>query len=227
MNLNGMKRPYDTVISIGSWCGVTNQLKDFNLRRFSGPFDWVTTPTLTHVNRVLKNRFQGYMDINNMKFIEYAKFAIDENDQSNDVIIEKQTYVLEDVKYNIGSYHDFLVIPGQSWTVSYPEFREKLDRRINRFFDKIKKSQSTLFVRYCATYEEVVELQAILSELTEGTFHILIVNPVENLTTLRENNWGLDGVVFVDIPMISSITDQNHWRQDDWNYILSGITLAK
>ncbi len=222
-----MKRPYDLVVSIGSWCGVTNQLKDFNLRQFSGPFDWVSTPTLTHVNRVLKNRFQEYMDINNMKFREYAKFAIDENDQFNDVIIEKQTYVLEDVKYNIGSYHDFLVVPGQSWTVAYPEFREKLDRRINRFFDKIKKSQSTLFVRYCATYNEVVELQSILSELTEGPSHILIVNPVENLATIRENNWGLDGVVFVDIPMTNLITDQNHWRQEDWNYILDGITLTK
>ncbi|NGY80709.1 hypothetical protein F6Y02_43365 [Bacillus megaterium] len=72
-----------------------------------------------------------------------------------------------------------------------------------------------------------MELQSILSELTEGPFHILIVNPVENLATIRENNWGLDGVVFVDIPMTNLITDQNHWRQEDWNYILDGITLTK
>jgi len=222
-----MKRPYDTVVSIGSWCGVTNQLKKFNLRTFSGPFDWVTTPTLTHVNRVLKNKFQDYMVIDNMKFIEYAKFAIDEDDQSNDVILEKQTYVLEDLKYNIGSYHDFLVTPGKHWTADYPGFRTKLDYRINRFLNKIKNSQSTLFIRYCATYNEVVELQSILSEMTDGSFHILIVNPVGNLTAIRENNWGLHGVVFVDIPLTGSITNKNQWRQEDWDYILKGISISK
>lgn len=224
MNLKDIKRSYDVVVGLGSWCGVATELKHHNLRRFSGPFDWVTTPSLSDINRLLKNRFEGFMEMENMKFVNYSKFAIN-SDTDHEVVTEKQTYIIMDTKYNIASWHDFPVIPNQSWQADYPSYKEKLNRRINRFLEKINNSKFTLFVRYNTSKSEAAELRSILSGLTKGKFHILVVNPVEDLQTVKEINWDLEGVVCMEIPYLP--TDKTQWNSQDWDFILNGITVKK
>ncbi len=222
MNLKDIKRSYDVVVSLGSWCGVAEELKRHDLRRFSGPFDWVSSPSLSDINRLLRNRFQGFMEMENMKFVNYSKFAVN-NDTDLEVVTERQTYIIMDTEFNIASWHDFPVVPNQSWTADYPSYREKLNRRINRFLEKINNSKFTLFVRYNASESEAAELQSVVSGLTKGEFHILIVNPVEGLQEVREKNWALDRVLCVEIPFIQS--DETQWRQQDWAYILKGVRV--
>jgi Putative papain-like cysteine peptidase (DUF1796) len=224
LKLKDIKRSYDVVVSLGSWCGVANEMKRHQLRRFSGPFDWITTPSLSVINRLLINRFEGFMEMENMKFVKYSKFLVDSSTE-NEEVTERETYIIMDTKYNIASYHDFPVIPNQSWTADYPSYKEKLHRRINRFFEKINNSKLTLFIRYNASYSEVAELRSILSRLTKGKFHILNVNPVEGLQTVREINWDIDGVVCIEIPYLP--TDKTQWNSQDWDFILNGIKVNK
>lgn len=224
LNLRNTKRSYDVVVSLGSWCGVADELKRHNLRRFSGPFDWVASPSLSDINRLLKNRFEGFMDMANMEVVHHSNFIVNNNDDL-EITANRQTYVIQDTKYNIASWHDFPVIPNQDWTATYPAYKEKLNRRINRFLEKINSSRFTLFVRCNASESEAAELQSVLSGLTKGRFHILIVNPVEGLQEVREKNWALDRVACVEIPFVQS--DQTQWRQQDWDYILKGVRVRR
>ncbi|MDQ1003611.1 hypothetical protein QFZ28_004011 [Neobacillus niacini] len=224
LKLKDIKIPYDVIVSLGSWCGVATELKKHQLRKFSGPFDWVTTPSLLDINRLLKTRFQSYMDIKNMKYVNKSKFVIT-NDDDQETVTERETYIIQDTMNNIASYHDFPVIPNQSWEMFYPSFKVTLNRRINRFYERISKSQMSLFVRYNASYQEVAELSQILKGLTDGKYHILVVNPVEGLPALREENWDLDRAVCVSIPFVRS--DKTQWNSQDWDIILNGVIVTK
>lgn len=55
MNLQDIKGSYDLIVSLGSACNPTLQLKRLNLRSFtSSPLDWNYSPFLVDVNRLLK-----------------------------------------------------------------------------------------------------------------------------------------------------------------------------
>src|SRR5690606_10121964 len=141
------------------------KLREHNLRPFSGVLDWVGSPTLSKVNLLLKNRFSGFMDIKNLKPIKY----LSEND----------LYVYNPV-YDIGINHDFKAHNNTLTHLGgYPEVREKYDRRIKRFLDKVKKSKRILFIRTEqseASLDEIKELESILSEMVVNDFELLMVN---------------------------------------------------
>ncbi|MED3981909.1 DUF1796 family putative cysteine peptidase [Priestia megaterium] len=229
MDLKDIKRPYDVVLGLGYWCDIANQLKRHNLRQFSSPFDWIWTPSLSDINKLLRNRFKDFMKVENMKFVNYGIGTVDNKDNLVFTDESPKTYILEDTKYNITSVHDFPVLPNQNWEASYPYVKEKFDRRINRFFEKINNSELILFVRYYANYSEVAELHSILSELTKSQFHILVINPVEGIQRVQEKCWNINGVVSIEIPFIRKgehlLADMKNVNQEDWDYILNGIAL--
>lgn len=223
-----LKKEYETVIGLGYWCDVAGHLKNHNLRTFSSPFDWVLTPSLSDINQVLKARFEGYMEQENMEFINYGEIALDDHDQVQDLI--KQTYILRDNKFNITSVHDFPLYPNHSWNEQYPRFRKKLDSRINRFLKVCSDSPSKLFIRLEATVDEAVNLHQNLSDLSSGETVLLVINTVQGLNSLRENDLGINGVVFMEIPFISSgnfhnIAEVRYTHSNDWNIILKDITV--
>lgn len=220
MNLQELKKSFDIVVSLGASCLPTYHLKRRNLRTFSGPFDWVLSPSLSDVNRLLKNRMQGLMELDNMTLIQGSQYNL-LNDNS-----EEQgghsTYEIKDTIYNITSVHDFPVVPDGNWSINYPEYKEKLNKRINRFLEKIKNSNSILFVRTIASYEETVTLKSVLSELTDKNFNILIVNLEMGLENVMEQNWDIDGVCSLKSPHHQVV-----WYGDEtaWDYILDGIKV--
>jgi hypothetical protein len=217
MNLLAIKRNYDTVVSLGSKCQTAHHLKRHNLRTFSGPLDWVVSESLPDVISLLNNRFVGLMEPNNM-FVE---------GQGNHNIIDENgtfslmhTFVIKDIFYNITSMHDFPI--NQVWTQTYPAYKEKLNRRINRFLEKISNSQMALFVRLGASYHETVQLRSALSRISKGQFHILIVNSINGINNVIEKDWGIDGVCSVEIPDLPTT-----WVGDTlaWDHILTGVSL--
>lgn len=66
MNLKEIKGSYDVIASLGSACNPAMELKRLNLRTFSGPLDWSVSLSLSDVNRLLKNKFSNFMELENM-----------------------------------------------------------------------------------------------------------------------------------------------------------------
>lgn len=146
LKLQEIKGSYDVIISLGSWCGPS-----LNLRRFSFPLDWVVSNSLPDVSRILKNRFVGFMDLKNMKQVDGIASYLDDGD----VVFseggkQQKAYFILDTYYNVISVHDFPMIPNQDWTHLYPAYKEKLNYRINKFIEIISNSNSILFVRWGA-----------------------------------------------------------------------------
>ncbi|WHH56625.1 DUF1796 family putative cysteine peptidase [Bacillus paralicheniformis] len=59
------------MFSLGHLCLTAIQLKNNDLRPFSGPLDWVTIHSLTDLNLLLRNRFTGFMEPKNLRVIGY------------------------------------------------------------------------------------------------------------------------------------------------------------
>lgn len=228
LNLQDIKGSYDAVFSLGSACNPALQFQRLNLKRFtSSPLDWSYSPNLSDVNRLLRNNFEGFMELKNMRVVNdkgdyvYADYA---NDGA--IIVPHigthpppKSYVIQDTLYNVFSAHDFPIIANQSWLVKYPSFKKTLNYRIYRFLEKVKNGQSVLFVRWGAKYDEAVELQSILSHVVKGHFNVLILNPEEDLKKIAELDWGLDRTCVVNVP-----NDPN--SNSTWDYVLSGVTLT-
>ena len=61
MNLEGIKGHYDSIFSLGELCLNSLQLKDNNLRTFSGILDWVSSPSLKNVNVLIYMRLNKFI----------------------------------------------------------------------------------------------------------------------------------------------------------------------
>ncbi|SDX43780.1 DUF1796 family putative cysteine peptidase [Paenibacillus sp. PDC88] len=213
MILQEIQGAYDCYVSLGSSCEPAAHLRRKGLRTFSAPLDWSVSLSLTDVNRLLQNRFQGYMELPNMGLIDgYATFV------DNEKVTPLKSYFVKDHYYNVISVHDFPVVEGQAWTAVYPEFKQKIDMRSQRLLEVLSTSRRVLFIRWGSTYEEALQLQNILRPLTGGSYNILIVNGIDGLTSVVNNGWALPGICSLGIP--------NRAGDDaTWDVLLNGFSL--
>jgi hypothetical protein len=216
LDLQDIKGSYDVIVSLGSACNTAMLLRQHNLRRFSGPFDWNVSGSLSDVNRLLKNKFVGFMELENMRLMDGTGHGVDDGVDLQPV----KSHIVMDTYYNIISFHDFPILPNLDWTATYPSFKDKLNYRIDRFLEKIINSQSILFVRWAGSYAQAVELQSVLTGIVKGKFNILILEPVEGLQDVNEIKWGIDRVCAVTVPNLP-------YDNSTWDYVLNGITLTK
>ncbi|MGN4541668.1 papain-like cysteine peptidase [Bacillus cereus group sp. MYBK95-2] len=224
MNLEDIQKSYGVIVSLGGLCQVTNQIKRHNLRTFSGPLDWFYYPSLSDVNRLLQNRFKKFMKLENMVIEGSESYGLIESEFDNQIKwAERITYCIKDTYYNCFSMHDFPINSEKDLKSTYPSFKAKLDTRINRFLEKINSSESILFIRIWGNRDEAVELQNVLSEITNKDFNILIVNFKEGISNIVEQNWGISRVCSIELPRY-----QDRWEGDDsdWDVILNKITLT-
>ncbi|MEC1071971.1 DUF1796 family putative cysteine peptidase [Priestia megaterium] len=225
MNLQDIKGSYNLIVSLGSACNPALQLNRLNLRSFtSGPLDWSYSPFLSDVSELLHNKFDGFMEIDNMRLIDDTGSYAYIDDKvfkfpNQNIHVQKKSYIIQDTRYNIFSAHDFPILQNKHWTSMYPKFKRNLDYRVSRFMKRMINSESILFIRWVAQYEETVKLQSILSKITKGNFKILILNPIDNLQCPVEINWEIDKVCTVNVPI-----DPN--SISTWDYVLNGITLT-
>jgi len=219
-----IKGSYDLMVGLGSWCGPALHLRRHNLRKFSFPLDWCISNSLPDVSRLLKNRFQGFMELKNMRWTEgYAHFLDDGHAifPPGGGTEPVNAHFIEDTYSNIVSVHDFPVIPNQDWKVLYPSYKAKLNRRINRFLEKITNSSSILFIRWGVTNPtEAMELKSVLSEMVPGKVNILILNPVQDLQGVSPMDWGIDGIATIQVPL------DNPNNDNVWDYALQGLSLT-
>jgi hypothetical protein len=203
MRLQELKGSYDAIFSLGDLCLSSIQLQNNNLRPYSGVLDWMASPKLSDVNRLLKNRFIGFMDLPNLRIIGYA----DDN------------ICVSDEAYHFVSNHDFEVGPNTLTHLgTYPEVREKFDRRIKRFLEKCATSKRILFVRTEGDMEDAEALQTVLSGLVKNDFRVLLVNH-DNVGGLVEDDWPLEKVCAVRLPSHEIWNGNNHL----WKKLLDGV----
>ncbi|MGG3496642.1 DUF1796 family putative cysteine peptidase [Peribacillus simplex] len=206
LSLKDISGSYDAIFSLGDLCLASIQLRKNNLRPYAGVLDWVGSPTLPKVNLLLQNQFSDFLDPRHLKPIKYLS--------------QLDLYVLDE-HYNIGFNHDFKTEKNSLTHLGgYPEVKEKYDRRIQRFLEKMSTSQKILFVRTEGSFEEVKELESILSGLVKHDFRILVIKHT-NVNGIVENDWPLEKVCVIELP--------NHdiWNSNDhhWKTILSGISI--
>lgn len=206
MSLAKIKGEYDAIFSLGDLCLAAIQLEKNNLRPFSGVLDWMASPNLSDVNRLLRNRFIGFMERENLRVIEQTESFI----------------VVSDDAYQMVSNHDFEVDKNTLTNLAtYPEVREKYDRRIKRFLEKLDTSNRILFVRTEAEFQDTLELDAILSSLVKHDYRILIVNHT-NVNTMVEKDWPIERVCVVDLPNQDKWEGNHHY----WKNMLNEVTIS-
>lgn len=207
MQLEELRGAYDAVFSLGQNCTPAIQMEKNGLRPFAGVLDWMMSDTLTDVNRLLRDRFAGFM--------EFPNLVVTGKSQLN--------YMVKDTAYNVISVHDF---PQSRNTPSnlatYPEFKEKMERRIQRFHEKVAAARRVLFVRMLGTKEEVTELNEILGQLVSREYRLIIINYSAS-SELLEMDWQLPNVCALEMPY----ADIWNYRSDPhWSRIFQGIELS-
>jgi len=184
VRLQDLQGTYSSVVSLGRSCLTALHLEENKLRTFASVIDWMLVPELASINYLIKHRFERFMDLENMRIV--GKY--------------NQQYIVYDEVSHIYSYHDFSRIENSVKRLhTYPEFKMKLDKRINRFLSILEQDDFILFVRIQGLYRDVKNLQQVLSESVKHDYRVLIVNEGSN-NQIKEIDWGLDKICVIEIP---------------------------
>lgn len=204
MKLAELKGEYDGIFSLGDLCLASLQLQKNNLRPYSGVLDWMGSLELSDVNRLLMNRFADFMELQNLRVVGEAN---------------EEMLLVSDDMYHILSNHDFTKSENTYTHLStYPEVKEKFDRRIRRFLEKTDSCQRILFVRTEGNIQDAYDLQTVLTGLVRHDFQILLINHAP-----------VGGIVELDLPLervcALQLPDAEKWNGNDhlWKTILDGI----
>ncbi|WP_420743319.1 hypothetical protein [Priestia aryabhattai] len=114
------------------------------------------------------------MEIDNMRLIGDSgnSVYIDNNVlkySNQNIHVQRKSYIIQDARYDTFSAHAFPILQNKHWTATYSTFKRKLNYyRVSRFMKRMMNSESILFIRWVAEYEQTVELQSILSKITKG-----------------------------------------------------------
>ena len=148
-------KKYKYIVSLGSFCSPAMEFERFNRRQFSLPFDWLITPQLSTVVKLINNGFEDFLNEEYMfQFKEYPQYY-------------------KNKKSGIDFYHDFS--PFKTFDSQIDNVTKKYNRRIERFYEVIK--QPTLFLRYISEGEK-----ECISENYESTLKTLQkFNPENNI----------------------------------------------
>ena len=126
-----MKKRFDRIVSLGSFCSVAMELEKKGLREASYPFDWMISDRLEEILHLMQNDFADFL---NPAFIH--------SEHRKEVCFNEKT--------GMHFYHDFN--GNDTIEAQIPALKEKYERRIRRFYSDI--SSPTLFVRYCIRPED-------------------------------------------------------------------------
>ena len=124
------KERFDYICSIGSSCLCAQTLGTAGLRLSSGPFDWLLGPSLKGRVDVIVSDFAGWMEPGDFKFLGNPRNLI------HDSYLNTRT--------GFKFPHEFE--PGQPFEKCWPGVREKYERRIARFYERIRSSKRVLLV---------------------------------------------------------------------------------
>lgn len=121
---------FDYFISLGPACPLASSMSKYGLRSFSGPFDWLYTPSFKWVLHYLETDFKDFLLQENLE--RYDNYFNHFRDKLSGVRFKHETEDFED---------------------NFSELKNKYNRRISRFLEKIK--YRVCYLRSIQTNEEV------------------------------------------------------------------------
>lgn len=186
MNLAQLKGDYDGIFSLGSNCYPAQRLERYGLRPYSGVIDWMYSNSVAGLVKLLNHRFDSFMHPANMVI--------------EGTIFDGHNYSIRDCFYDVESVHDFLASEQQEGYVrKLPEFRQRMQRRVDRLLVKAEHCQKLLFVRLNASFVEASVIEGALSQLVKHEFRLLVVNPGPR--ALQDLNWPLPYTCGLQLPI--------------------------
>ncbi len=122
---------FDHIISLGEACFVATMLIDTKQRNFSSPFDWIIGADLqTRLNLIL-NDFKDFLNIEDLILMP-------------EISPSEHHFMYLNTRNGIIFNHEFP--KSQPLEESFPEVKEKYDRRIERFLDVLQNSKDILLL---------------------------------------------------------------------------------
>lgn len=218
VKLSEIQKPYDLFVSLGSACDPAAFLRVHGLRRFSMPLDWVVSNHLSSVSRLFESRFAGYMELESMRLTDGSANHYDEDAVPQAGAGARPSCFVEDKRYGILSVHDFEILPDLPWHATYAAFRQKTDRRIERLLQQLAASSSVLFVRWAGLTDDAIALREVLSDVTEGTADLLVLQPEADVSSVVDRELEVDGVCCVRVPNAPA-------DGAVWNEVLGAMSL--
>lgn len=203
MKLEKIKQTYDLILSMGYNCQSALRLRDQRIRSFAGPVDWVISNSVPQLARQIENRFSDYMKLENLKIIGSVYGH----------------YSAEDTATGILSFHDFPVSSnGARQITNYSGFRERLDRRIERFYQAARTGRKALYVRQRADMQEAEQLRRALKRISGGEVYLLVANDADRVD-VKDLKWKSPFIAAAEIPKFEP------YCTEAWMALLSGIRL--
>lgn len=201
MILSDLKQQkFDVIYSIGAACQTTHQLQENGLRDTSGPFDWFVLNSASNLTKIIENEFRDFMLLENIEIVG-------EHDDNHHV---------RDKKYDCDSVHDFS--KNETILSAYPLFKQTLDRRINRFIDRVTTASNVLLIRAQIHQDDIIILNPILKKLNRNITILAINYSTED--RVFEKNWPFENVCAVEMPH-----PPDRWQGCDrsWKEVLSYV----
>ena len=124
------KTKYDLIFSIGAACSCTQVLRKCRVQYFSYPFDWIVGCNLIDRCKMLTNNLEKFIDKEDLEFSHKV-----ESTQCN---AYKNKF--NDILFN----HDFKI--NETLDEGYERVRSKYQRRLERLYSQIEKSNKILVV---------------------------------------------------------------------------------
>lgn len=175
---------FENIISLAAFCFIAGNLRSLNLRTQAFPFDWNITDMKTVIT-LLNNNFEDFCN---------AQYLVKKYDNKN-IFFDNKKYSL------LRFVHDF-----DENLCNINEVEEKYTRRIERFYEAIKKK--TLFIRYIIDEHEYKyilhhynEINEILKRYNRNNRIIFVIN--DDIKVNRILNF------FKGIKLYSVIKDEN------------------
>lgn len=158
---------FDLVFSVGEDCSAAMHLRQAGLRDCSSPFDWICHASFLTPFDLLATGLRGFLEKENLRW--FPKPASGMRDA--------KTENYEDRRTGYYFYHDFPV--GQSLDESYPQVKEKYDRRIRRLDGRLRQGGNVLLVWWSRDKkiqddEARAALEKVQAAYPASRFHLLM-----------------------------------------------------
>lgn len=153
------KSAYNHYISLGNNCLTAFILKDSELRKFSGPFDWIGGPGLELRFKFISNKFDHWLDFDDLEFTDITPPP------------GENTIPVFNKRLGLNIRHDFNKSDNGSYEQEYLAVTAKYKRRQDRFYRVVENSNTLLLYieHYLDSYEYENNIEEILSNLTKIT----------------------------------------------------------
>jgi hypothetical protein len=239
---------WTAVLSLGSSCAIAYHLHRKGLAKRTGPLDWLGSRDADFVARMLRTRFEGFMDRATLSVLAEHSGYWKVSDEANSVFTlhdfpmtgrrPKPLWRLS-LDERIRGWADRLAEPAWRWLPwlrfpgpggsriplpAFPEFRRRVRRRVARFLVAAADPGPVLFLRRVRHENEVGAILAGLRDLRgERPTTLLVLGFGDRYA----RDWDVPGLRTAPMPPENPESSEG-WRgrDEDWDRLFEGCRVS-